>query len=82
MELATVLRGSTALGICCARSVQGSRSTDIQRLEGRNGRRGSTQKTWHVASHSDSRDRKSHCFIRRCMNRSRESQAREGRRLD
>lgn len=39
MELATVLRGSTFLGICGARSVQGSRSTDIQRLEGHNGRR-------------------------------------------
>lgn len=39
MELATVLRDSTFLGICGARSVQGSRCTDIQRLEGHNGRR-------------------------------------------
>lgn len=37
--------------LLCARPVQGSRSTDIQRPEGR---RGSTQKTRHVTSHRDS----------------------------
>lgn len=66
--------------LLCTQPVQASGSTDVQRPESHNGRRGSPQRTRHIASHSGSRGIRSHRFIRCCVRRSREAEGLRRRR--